>query len=50
MPLKYCALLIILACLIPQTGKAQSANLEKYIQQGLQQNLQLQKNNLAIEK
>lgn len=50
MSLKYDAFLFILACLIPQTGKAQSSNLEKYIQQGLQQNLQLQKNNLAVEK
>jgi len=50
MPLKYGVLLFILACFIPQTGKAQSSNLEKYIQQGLRQNLQLQKNNLAIEK
>lgn len=50
MSLKYGAFLCILACWFPQAVKAQSSNLEKYIQQGLQQNLQLQKNNLAVEK
>jgi len=50
MSLNYVTLFIILTCFIPQTGKTQSSNLEKYIQKGLQQNLQLQKNGLAIEK
>jgi len=50
MSLNSATLLIILVCFIPKAGKAQSSNLDKYIQQGLQQNLHLQKNGLAIEK
>ena len=42
--------LFIITCFGSVIVKAQTTNLEKYIQQGLQQNLQIQKNDLAIEK
>jgi len=50
MRLNYPAFLFILTCLFPNAGKAQSSNLDKYIQQGLQQNLTIKKNELAVQK
>lgn len=43
-------IIFTLSCFIPFLGNAQSSVLEKYIQLGIAQNLQIQKNELAIEK
>ena len=43
-------LTLILLGIIPFIGMAQSVVLDNYIEQGLQQNLQLQKNGLSLEK
>ncbi len=50
MLLLHYAFLFTLSCFIPFLSLAQSPVLEKYIQLGLEQNLQNQKNGLAIEK
>lgn len=43
-------IIFTLSCFIPFLSKTQSSILEKYIQLGIEQNLELQKNGLAVEK
>ena len=43
-------IIFTLSCFIPLLCKTQSSILEKYVQLGMEQNLQIQKNGLAVEK